>query len=220
MPENSLVGYYSRRASEYEAIYARPERQVQLSSVLAWLTEELQGHDILELACGTGYWTVRLAPTALSIKATDASPEVLDIARLKPFPPQRVTFELADAYDLDRIEGKFNAAFLGFWWSHVPRGKQPRFLDGLHRRIGAGGKIVMIDNLYVEGSSTPIARHDDEGNSYQVRRLADGSTHEVLKNFPRHGEFEQLLASSTTELSYRTFEYFWGVRYILKDVME
>ena len=220
MPEKSLLDYYSRRAREYEAIYTRPERQAQLSKVLAWVTEELQGHDILELACGTGYWTERLARTVHSIRATDATPEVLNIARQKSLPHSRVTFELADAYHPEEIEGRFSAAFLGFWWSHVSRGEQAKFLDGLHRRIGTGGKIVMIDNLYVEGSSTPIARYDDDGNSYQVRRLADGSTHEVLKNFPRQEEFERLLASSTAELSYRTFEYFWGVRYIIKDVIE
>ena len=44
--------------------------------------------------------------------------------------------------------------------------------------------MVFFDNCYVEGSSTPLSRTDAAGNTYQSRRLDDGSTHEVLKNFP------------------------------------
>lgn len=216
--ENNLLDYYSRRAREYESIYAKPERQAALSKLLAWLTAELWEHNILEVACGTGYWTERIALVAHSILATDASPEVLNIARLKPYPPNRVEFEHADAYNLQKIHGNFDAAFLGFWWSHISRVDQARFLDVLHRRLSAGGKIVIIDNLYVEGSSTPIARHDRNGNSYQIRRLKDGSTHEILKNFPNPGEFDRLLASSTAEITFRTFEYFWGLSYILREI--
>ena len=51
----------------------------------------------------------------------------------------------------------------------------------------------MLDNQYVLGSSTPISRTDAEGNTYQTRPLKDGSSHEVLKNFPTHA---QLLAAS------------------------
>ena len=35
---------------------------------------------------------------------------------------------------------------------------------------------LFIDNRYVEGSSTPIARRDAEGNTYQRPSLDDGST--------------------------------------------
>lgn len=216
MSENSLLDYYGRRAHEYEAVYAKPERQSSLTSVNSWLTWQLGGHDILEIACGTGYWTERIAPISHSITATDASTHVLTIARLKPLPSNRVQFQQVDAFNLQDAKGTFTAAFLGFWWSHVSRDRQVVFLEGLHQRIGPGGRIVMIDNLYVEGSSTPISRYDSIGNSYQMRRLADGSEHEVLKNFPEPGEFDRLLASSATEIVYETFEYFWGLSYILK----
>ena len=51
--------------------------------------------------------------------------------------------------------------------------------------------IAFLDNRYVEGSSTPVSRRDAQGNSYQARKLDDGSTHEVLKNFPDEGELIQ-----------------------------
>ena len=49
----------------------------------------------------------------------------------------------------------------------------------------------MLDNNYVIGSSTPISRTDANGNTYQARPLQDGSTHEVLKNFPSQAELKQ-----------------------------
>lgn len=220
MPENHIIEYYSRRAREYEAIYAKPERQEGLSHIRTWLCEQFQGHDVLEIACGTGYWTERIAPVALSITAIDASAEVLDIARRKPLPQNRVHFQQADACNLRQVNGNFTAAFLGFWWSHVSRNEQTTFLNGLHQRVDLGGKVVMIDNLYVEGSSTPISRYDTLGNSYQLRRLADGSEHEVLKNFPGPEEFNHLLASSAIGITFRTFEYFWGVSYVLNSIQQ
>ena len=49
-----LRTYYGKRASEYEKIYDKPERQAEL----AWLRERIPrlfaGRDVLEIACGTG----------------------------------------------------------------------------------------------------------------------------------------------------------------------
>ncbi len=50
----------------------------------------------------------------------------------------------------------------------------------------------MLDNKYVTGSSTPISRTDAHGNTYQNRPLKDGSTHEVLKNFPSHLQLQSV----------------------------
>ncbi len=62
------------------------------------------------------------------------------------------------------------------------------------RAVAPGALAAFLDNRYVEGSSTPVSRRDAEGNSYQARTLADGSTHEVLKNFP--GESDLLRRAS------------------------
>src|SRR6185503_8315199 len=113
------------------------------------------------------WWTERIAKIARSIVATDASEEVLAIARSKPLPPGLVRFEIADAFDPGSVAGSFSAAFAGFWWSHIPRDRIGAWLDALHGRIGAGARVVLVDNRYVEGSSTPVARVDGAGNNYQ-----------------------------------------------------
>lgn len=208
-----LLAYYARRAREYERIYEKPERQADLIRLRGWLWEMLAGHRILEVACGTGYWTAELAPAATAIIATDASPEVLALARQKPYPPNRVRLEIADAYALADVPGDFTAGLAAFWWSHVPRERQAAFLTGFHARLGPGATVVLIDNRYVPGSSTPIARRDETGNTYQQRLLADGTTHEVLKNFPTPAELERVFAPSARELSFMEFQYYWGLCY-------
>lgn len=56
-------------------------------------------HTVLELGCGTGTTALRLAPHARSLLATDASPEMVAIARerLHAQPTPGLTFAVADA---------------------------------------------------------------------------------------------------------------------------
>ena len=213
MAGESLLAYYTQRAQEYDQVYEKPERQSDLSRLRLWLRDALAGHLILEIACGTGYWTEAVAPAAAAIKATDASSEVLELARHKPYPPDRVQFAVADAYVLDCVDGAFTAGLAAFWWSHVPRERQEGFLRGFHRRLGVGAVVVLMDNRYVEGSSTAISRADAAGNTYQQRRLNDGTTHEVLKNFASRADLEGLFEPYANEMSIVELTYYWMVRY-------
>lgn len=212
---SSLLAYYTKRADEYEQIYQKPERQADLTVLRRYLQGALANHNVLELACGTGYWTAAYAPVARSVLATDLSPEVLAIAEQKAYPPGRVSFTRADAFDMTEIPGSFTALFAGFWWSHVPRQRLGGFLRQLHRRLDPGTRCVFCDNRYVRGSSTPVYRHDREGNSYQLRRLQDGAEYEVLKNFPTIQEVESILHSEAA-VDVRTNEltYYWCVSYL------
>jgi demethylmenaquinone methyltransferase/2-methoxy-6-polyprenyl-1,4-benzoquinol methylase len=71
----------------------------------------------------------------------------------------------------------------------------------------------LLDNRYVPGSSTPIVRRDSEGNTYQVRQLADGSVCEVLKNFPTRAALTATLGADAIGLRIADFEYYWGASY-------
>ena len=54
---DELAAYYAQRAAEYERIYAKPERQADLAALRARFGKLFKGKRVLELACGTGYWT-------------------------------------------------------------------------------------------------------------------------------------------------------------------
>ena len=55
---------YARRAAVYERVYAKPERQADLRAMKAALPVAFAGRRVLEVACGTGWWTLhaRLEP--------------------------------------------------------------------------------------------------------------------------------------------------------------
>ncbi|MGH8724077.1 MAG: class I SAM-dependent methyltransferase [Burkholderiales bacterium] len=205
--------YYARRAAEYEKIYQKPERQADLARLRADLPALFAGERVLEIACGTGYWTPLIAARAQSVLAVDYAEETLAIARTKKYANSNVRFERADAYALPAWPEKFSACFAGFWWSHVPLSRLDGFLEGMQARLAPGSRVAFLDNLYVEGSSTPVSRRDAEGNSYQSRKLADGSSHEVLKNFPGAREMEQRLGRHGTEVRFSRYQYYWTATY-------
>ncbi|EHR73337.1 methylase involved in ubiquinone/menaquinone biosynthesis [Burkholderiales bacterium JOSHI_001] len=209
-----LRTYYARRAREYEAIYHKPERQADLRTLEAWLPGVFANRRVLEIACGTGWWSPHGASACTQWLATDANPEVIEIARSKPLPAGKVRFALVDAYTLAELgDAKFDAAFAGFWWSHVPVKQLPDFLRTLHARLAPGSPVVFMDNRYVAGSSTPLSRTDAHGNTYQQRTLADGSTHEVMKNFPQRDEVLALLGKSARDIRWTELEFFWTLEY-------
>ena len=118
---------------------------------------------MLEVAAGTGYWTQVLSASAAEVTATDINRETLDVARGRQYGPAPVSFRLADAYALQEVPGRFDMAFIGFFWSHVLRADLPRFLGGLHARLGPGATVMVLDNCYVPGSSTPDQPHHPGG---------------------------------------------------------
>jgi demethylmenaquinone methyltransferase/2-methoxy-6-polyprenyl-1,4-benzoquinol methylase len=205
-----MEAYYAKRAAEYEKIFDKPERQADLARMRLDIPALFAGERVLEIACGTGYWTPLIAAQAQSVLATDYNEETLAIARSKRYPKANVRFERADAYALPAWPEKFGACYAGFWWSHVPLGKLDRFLAGLHRRLEPGARVVFMDNRYVEGSSTPISRTDGEGNTYQSRQLGDGTRHEVLKNFPTPAELRARLGG---QVEITEYEYYWLASY-------
>lgn len=212
-----MEGYYARRAREYERIYDKPERQADLARLRSDVPALFGGERVLELACGTGYWTPLIAQRAQSVLALDAVEEVLAIARRKGYPRENVRFAQADAYALPAWPEAFTGCFAGFWWSHIPLEKIDPFLEQLHAGLAPGARVVFVDNLYVEGNSTPLARRDDAGNTYQERRLADGSRHEVLKNYPAPGELEARLGRVGTGVQVTRYQYYWLASYRIMD---
>ena len=204
--------YYADRAPEYDSIYAKPERQADLRAIEAWLAATLRGCTVLEIACGTGHWTQFIAPIAAGVVALDAAPETIRIAESR-VPPGKVEFVVGDAYALPEFDRGFTGGFAGFWLSHVPRTRVRAFLRGFHARLASEAKVALLDNRFVEGSSTPISERDDDGNTYQTRSLRDGSTHRVLKNFPSEGELRAATEGLCRGLVYRTWQHYWAVEY-------
>jgi SAM-dependent methyltransferase len=207
--------YYSQRAREYESIYHRddPVRSRELADLEREMTNVLLGRRVLEVACGTGYWTERAAKTAEHVTAADLTPETLDIAMAKGLPAAKVRFVQADAYSLDSVPGTFDAGLANFWLSHVPKARFGEFLNGLHARLGSGAVVYMADNSYVEGIGGELLHKDGEADTYKLRTLVDGSRHEVLKNYYGADELTAIFSPYAADLHVQVATCFWSVRY-------
>ena len=67
----------------------------------------------------------------------------------------------------------------------------------------------------MQTSSTPISRQDADGNTYQQRPLDDGSTHEVLKNFPTSAQAITALGPRARNAEWASWTHYWALRYTL-----
>lgn len=209
-----MQAYYAARAPYYDAVYLKPERREDIAFLARHLPRRLAGRAVLEVACGTGYWTQHIAPSAPRMVATDAIPEPLAFARLRPG-TQHVSFAQADAYALPESLGSFDGAFAGLWFSHVPIGARQAFLANLHARLDPGARVLFIDNGLVQLQDFPIAETDADGNTFQHRTLRDGSVHRVLKNFPVASELHALLQPCARRVEFSELQNFWLLEYEL-----
>jgi SAM-dependent methyltransferase len=211
-----LAEYYRERAAEYDAVYAKPERQQDLARLHGLLSPLVAGQRVLEIAAGTGYWTRVLSGSAAAITATDLNAETLELARAREYGGAAMTFRLADAYALDQVPGEFDTAFVGFFWSHVLRGDLPGFVAGLSARMGPGTRLIVLDNRYVPGSSHPISRTTEAGDTYQCRTLNDGRSFEILKNFPDRAQFTTDVTGVADDLRWTQLRYYWLAACVLR----
>lgn len=211
-----MLAYYAARAPYYDAVYEIPERRNDIAFLKGRLPSEFEGRRLLEIACGTGYWTQQIAPKVARYVAIDAMPQPLDFARNRPG-TENVEFVQADAYTLPSTLGELDSAFAGLWFSHVPIERRHEFLDHLHQLLTPGALVVFLDNSAVQCRELPITEQDAHGNTYQQRELRDGSVHRVLKNFPIERELKTLVFDVSASSTFTMRENFWLFEYVLKD---
>ena len=89
------------------------------------------------------------------------------------------------------------------------------FLQNFNQALCPGAKVVLIDNRFVEGGNTPISKQDTDGNTYQIRSLADGSKHCVMKNFLRQVELLEAVAGIAEDVCFHEWQYFWALEYCI-----
>ena len=216
----AMQQYYDRRADEYDEWYLRAgpfetaeDQRLwddELAGVRAFL-EAVQGNRVLEVACGTGYWTRYLA-TGRRLVGLDFSPEMLVRARA------RADADLCrgDAYRLPFATGSFDAVVFAFWISHVPLGRLDAFLDEVHRVVRPGGQVACVDGMRPTSNREPETV--DAERRVQMRRLRDGTEHSVVKVYYDEPALRHCLASRAETLEITTTKrFFIMARYRVRD---
>jgi len=213
--------YYRKRAKGYdEELYQARKfgRQEEMQCIADFSKEVLKARRVLDVACGTAYWTQIVSETAESIVGTDFAEEMLEIARKKHFRCP-VSFLKADVFKLSFRKGSFNGAMADFWLSHVPREKIESFLEDFHHLLANKSPVVMADNIYIAGIGGKFVKKKNDINTYKRRKLEDGSEHMVLKNYFSIDELIGIFARHTREFGRKNIfcgKYYWYLSYRLK----
>ncbi len=220
-----MMAYYRARAKEYDEWFYRHGRYDRGPEVnVCWFAEadevfaaldalKIEG-DVLELACGTGIWTERLVRTARSVTAVDASPEMLAINRAK-VASDRVSYLQADLFDW-RPARTYDAICFAFWLSHVPVERLDAFLNVVAGALRPGGSLFFVDNRREPISTAIDHQLPEAGSQLMTRRLNDGRTFEIVKNFYEPADLAARFVAAGLDVTVREtatyFLYGYGTR--------
>lgn len=143
-----------------------------------------------EVACGTGFWSRRVADVVASLDPTDGTPEVVEEARRNGVPAR-----VADAW----APPPQGAAVLAmFWFSHLRVGERAGWCAAM-----GDGPLFLADNELVPGLGGELVERD--GDRWKRREEA-GQVWEIVKNYPCDAELLALLPGA--ELRRGRF-YWW-----------
>jgi SAM-dependent methyltransferase len=191
------IAYYEARAHEYDEMLHRsgsylgavrhrhaphdaPDDAVGFDRLTEVLAEFNPVGDVLEIACGTGLWTERLAQTASRITAIDSSPASIALNRER-VRSKRVNYVAADIFKWTP-EHLYDAVFFGFWLTHVPPGRFEPFFDLVRRCLKPQGRLLFFDEVRLPMMNA-WERKLDESTGATQRQLDDGRSFHMVKVF-------------------------------------
>ena len=99
------------------------------------------GMSVLELGCGTGYFTRELACSGANIVAVDVSPDLLEIAKANSSAPN-VRYEIQNAYELSYPDAVFDSVVGSSVLHHLEIEKAIR---EIYRVLKPGGTIYFTE---------------------------------------------------------------------------
>ncbi|HEX4696242.1 MAG TPA: methyltransferase domain-containing protein, partial [Candidatus Udaeobacter sp.] len=119
-----------------------PAGKLRWARRVKMLSDHLKpGMNVLELGCGTGYFTRELAHTGANIVAIDVSPELLEIARSNCSEPN-VRCEIQNAYRLSYPDAVFDSVVGSSVLHHLEI--EPALRE-IYRVLKPGGKIFFTE---------------------------------------------------------------------------
>lgn len=183
--------YYRARASEYDdwflrkGVYdggAQENRRwfAEVAAVRGALQSFRPAGEVLELACGTGWWTEELASYADRLTAVDASPEVLELNRARVGGDGRIEYVLADVFEWEPPK-TYDVVFFGFWLSHVPPNRFARFWERVRAALKTDGRVFLVDSLQRSTAVRMSRPAEEDPANVEIRTLGDGREFRVVK---------------------------------------
>jgi len=220
------VAYYRARAPEYDERLVELNQYMSLGGSVGGPTDDPHGDreiasaleklnlllpvgHVLELACGTGWWTQWLARSASLVTAVDAAPEMLALNRER-VAQSNVRYEQADLFSW-RPHEQYDLVFFAFWLSHVPEDRFEGFWRLVEEALAPHGRFFFIDELrnrpdlqhpdvkhpdlqHPDGAHPDLQHEEELGGGMVNRSLKDGRTFRAVKIYHDPTELQRRLA--------------------------
>jgi len=164
----------------------------KLAAGVLELLDAKPGERILDLGCGTGHLTAKIAEAGAQVVGVDRSPEMIRQARLK-YPSLR--FEVMDAREIS-LDGTFDAVFSNatLHWINEPE----RVIAGIKKSLRAEGRFVA--EFGGKGNTGELVKA--VGHAWEKLGLAGPAPHPWY--YPSLAEYAGLLEQHGFEVTYAT----------------
>lgn len=206
-----MHAYYSDRAP-YMAKGLEIEPAGQLLEIIAELKAQAKGKTVLEIACGTGYWTRFAGPVSKHTTATDYSITMLGVAQSLRIENARILLD--DAYRLSSVgDERFDFGFAMHWVSHIPLARWDEFFTAFHARLKPGATVLLVDDIRRPDDADPYYSKLATRDSYEIRHLPNGESYEIVKTFFTPDQLRTLLQPYADNLNIRYERPRWWLTY-------
>lgn len=166
MISEEIIGEFTHQAETFDA--STVARSPRTLDELLRLAAPRAGQRWLEVACGPGIISRRLAGKVAEVLGVDMTPAMIEVARREAAAAGagNATFTLGDATALEQPDGAFDGVITRFSLHHIPA--PGRVFEEMARVARPGGAIVVADHLADEDA-------DAAAWSQEVERLRDPS---------------------------------------------
>ena len=134
--DTETIAAYARAAQDYANGFARKKDVDQTPDMTAFLAHVPDGGRILDLGCGPGHCAASFRDAGYGIDATDATPEMADLAL------ERYGIEVrVEPFEALSAVAEYDGIWANFSLLHAPRADFPTHLSRIHRALRPGGAL-------------------------------------------------------------------------------
>ena len=154
---------YQTDGDRYEALVSREDHRGNIPRAIDEILN-VNGLDVLDLGAGTGRLTLMLAPRVKSIRAFDASAEMLRVCRERLLTSGLSNWQVDVAdhrqlpipdHSADLAVSGWSVAYLAVWHPETYRAELETWMNEMKRVLRPGGTILLFESLGT-GNETPI----------------------------------------------------------------
>ncbi len=108
-----------------------------------------KGSKILEIGCGVGRWSIKLAKMGMDVTATDISKEMVKIAKTNAKREKvKIGFQVTGADEINSRKNYYDYALSVTVLQHIiDESKRIRAIENLAKSVKKGGRIILLERV-------------------------------------------------------------------------